>query len=184
MGPRKDKQASVTPIPEDQEEEEPSGEPSGDLALIRPFSIQSLSLVSGFFKEQANNLTTWMSARMDIRDAQMEARLDTKLKLQFTRIQQLFQQLSLQPNPQKPTPPFSSSAALPTINTTKSKTMKPEEVGFFDSEYEDTGPVVNAGKHIFYKNVYVFVDRLKDLATNKNDVKNVLTACLRGSALM
>ena len=62
--------------------------------------------------------------------------------------------------------------------------MKLEEVEFFDSEYKDTRLVVNADKHIFYKNIYVFVNRLKDLITNKNDVKNVLTACLRKSALM
>ena len=62
--------------------------------------------------------------------------------------------------------------------------MKLEEVEFFNLEYEDTKPVVNSDKHIFYKNIYVFVNRLKDLITNKNDVKNVLTACLRESALI
>ena len=62
--------------------------------------------------------------------------------------------------------------------------MKSKEVEFFNSEYEDTRPVMNADKHIFYKNIYVFVNRLKDLITNKNDIKNVLTACLRESALI
>ena len=68
--------------------------------------------------------------------------------------------------------------------------MRAEEVGYFDPEHQQeqgNGPVVNTGKHVFYRDVYIFVDRLKDLAVtrpNPNDVKRVITACLRGSALM
>ena len=66
--------------------------------------------------------------------------------------------------------------------------MRAEEVGYFDPEHQQeqgNGPVVNAGKHVFYRDVYIFVDRLKDLAaTRPNDVKRVITACFRGSVLM
>ena len=41
--------------------------------------------------------------------------------------------------------------------------MKLKEVKFFNLEYEDTRPVVNADKYIFYKDIYVFVDRLKNI---------------------
>ena len=123
-----------------------------------------------------------MSARINIRDAQMKIKLDIKLEIQFARIQQLFQQLSLQLNlflsiespqpnsqlnpqlnPQKATSLFSSSIALSIINTIKSKTIKLKEVGFFDLEYKDIRSIVNAGKYIFYKDIYVFVDRLKNI---------------------
>ena len=71
-------------------------------------------------------------------------------------------------------------------------------MGYFDPDYQNekeyrttssvvtNNPVVNAGKHIYYRDIYVFVDRLKDLARQHNDVKirNVITECLRGSTLM
>ena len=64
--------------------------------------------------------------------------------------------------------------------------MRIKEVGFFDPKHQQeqgTDPVVNIGKHVFYRDIYIFVDRLKDLAVS-HDVKRVITACLRGSALM
>ncbi len=46
-------------------------------------------------------------------------------------------------------------------------------------------PVVNAGKHFFYKDVYCFTDHPKKLAVQRRDgVKKVITSCFRGSALM
>lgn len=64
------------------------------------------------------------------------------------------------------------------------KEMNPEEVGFFDPEYEGSGPVVNAGKNVFYRDVYAFVDRLKDMEQIKGEEKlrSVVPQCLRGSA--
>ena len=48
-------------------------------------------------------------------------------------------------------------------------TLRAEEVGYFDPEYqaEDShntdkhAPLVNAGKHVYYRDVYAFVDRLE-----------------------
>ena len=62
----------------------------------------------------------------------------------------------------------------------------PEEIGFFDPEAEGTDPVVNAGKHVFYRDVFAFVDRLKDMAPLKGPEKlrTVLPQCLRGAALI
>ena len=61
-------------------------------------------------------------------------------------------------------------------------------MGYFDPKHQQeqgTGPVINVGKHVFYRDVYIFVDRLKDLAaTRPTNVKRVITACLRGLALM
>ena len=62
---------------------------------------------------------------------------------------------------------------------------------FFDPKYQQehrilNDPVVNAGKHVFYKDVYIFTDRLKDLAVQRreSDVKSVITVYFRGSILM
>jgi len=46
--------------------------------------------------------------------------------------------------------------------------------------------VVNAKKHIFYCDVYVFVNRLKNLVIlyDNEAIKNVIVACLRSFALM
>lgn len=104
-------------------------------------------------------------------------------------------------NPTSTTP--LSTIPLPTIESpepshtfgavhhTNSRQLRAEEVGYFDPEYQQeqgttNGPIVNAGKHVFYKDVYVFTDRLKDLAVQygETNIKAVMTACFRGSVLM
>lgn len=78
--------------------------------------------------------------------------------------------------------------------------LRAEDVGFFDFEYQSEQRaistivgaitaivvVVNAGKYVFYRDVYVSVDRLKNLTMQHGDetVRNVIVACLRGSTLM
>ena len=66
------------------------------------------------------------------------------------------------------------------------KEWNADEIGFFDPDYEGEGPVVNAGKHVFYKDIYVFVDRCKDMALLRGDdkLRTVLPQCLRGAALI
>ena len=46
--------------------------------------------------------------------------------------------------------------------------------------------IVNAGKHVFNKDVYISTNRLEDMAAQRGEVdtKVVLSACFRGSALM
>ena len=68
--------------------------------------------------------------------------------------------------------------------------LRAEEVGSFDPEYKQeqgsNGPVVNVGKHVFHKDVFMFTNRLKDLAVQKGeaDPKAVITSCFRGAALV
>ena len=64
-------------------------------------------------------------------------------------------------------------------------------MGYFDPDYykkEGTmnGPVVNAGKHIYYKDGYILVDRIKDLAKQGGDVtvRHVVIDCFRDSVLI
>lgn len=55
---------------------------------------------------------------------------------------------------------------------------KAEEVGFFDSDYEDANdsPIVTVGRHSLYRDVYTFVGRLKGLAKQRyiDKLRNVL----------
>ena len=74
--------------------------------------------------------------------------------------------------------------------------LRPEDVGFFDPDYQEKdkktvnhlapAPVVSADKHVFYRDVYAFTDRLLDLAKQHGNeaIENVITACFRGTALM
>lgn len=43
------------------------------------------------------------------------------------------------------------------------KEIKTEKVGFFDSEYRNSSPIVNVGKNVFYQDIYAFVDHLKNM---------------------
>ena len=72
--------------------------------------------------------------------------------------------------------------------------LKADDIGFFDpgfrpkQEHRNTtlGPVVNAGKHVYYLNVFVFVDCLKEFARKHGPEKviDVIPSCLRGQALI
>ena len=62
-----------------------------------------------------------------------------------------------------------------------------ENVEFFDFDYVDVDNfvIVNVGRHVFYKNVYVFGNRLKDLAkgfTDEQRMRELVSKCLRGEA--
>lgn len=61
-----------------------------------------------------------------------------------------------------------------------------EEIRFFDPNYEGTRPVINVGKHVFYKEVYVFIDWYKNMALLKrnNKLHTVLLQCFHGAALI
>lgn len=61
-----------------------------------------------------------------------------------------------------------------------------EQIGYFDPNYKGSGPVVNAGKHVFYRDVYVFIDRCKDMAPIRGEdkLRTVLPQCFRGASLI
>lgn len=101
-------------------------------------------------------------------------------------IQQITQssQSTSQSTPQDPkdSPPIQAAA------TTAKTEIRAEEVGYFDPEYKQeqgttSGPVVNAGKHVYYRDVYIFVDRLKDLANRSSHAVKHLPRILRRNTL-
>ena len=68
-------------------------------------------------------------------------------------------------------------------------------MNYFDSKYQKQKTskifkififVVNTNKHVFFKNVYVFIDRLKNLMIlyNENQIQNVFIVCFRDFVLM
>lgn len=66
----------------------------------------------------------------------------------------------------------------------------PDDVGFFDPFYDgksvDTGPAIeHAGKSTYFRDVHVFIDRVKDVARAKGEVllRQNLQICLRGTAM-
>ena len=67
---------------------------------------------------------------------------------------------------------------------------KSKDIGFFDSKYEKSAhiddSIVNADRYVFYRDVYVFIDRLKNMTSlrEKNKLRIVISQCLRGTALI
>lgn len=66
---------------------------------------------------------------------------------------------------------------------------KAEDIGFFDPHLPQSygsGPVVRDGKDLYYRNVHLFVERVRDLSKTKGDelIKTNLNTCLRGTALI
>lgn len=179
MPPKKDKNRQATVEPES-----PTGEIYGDAGgeLVPTTSYQAVdtqdsrSMIPGFSAEQLNGFM-----------ALFQGMLTTELDRRFGKSDN---------RPALPLPsteiPDQNLSNLPgVLQHTNTAKLRAEEVGYFDPEYQQEqgmshGPVVNAGKHIFYKDVYVFTDRLKDLAAQRgeSDIKSVMTACFRGSVLM
>ena len=84
---------------------------------------------------------------------------------------------------------------LALVASTTSK-LRFEDVDFFDSNYQEKNkkivnhfafaPVVSADKHVFYRDVYAFTNRLLDLVKQHDNetIENVIIACFRNIALM
>ena len=73
---------------------------------------------------------------------------------------------------------------------TSNASWRPEELGFFDPDLNDDsvigkGDIVYLESHPYYRNVFIFVERIQDVAKAKgeNTVRLNLHSCLRGTAL-
>lgn len=86
---------------------------------------------------------------------------------------------------------LSSLSTSRTLAKNASK-LRAKEMKFFDSKYQSERTsiiivaIINASKYVFYRDIYVFVNRLKDLIVlhNNNAIKNILVVCLRDFALI
>ena len=129
-------------------------------------------------------------SNLDLTQKQMQAlsntiitTIDTKinrLENEFRQLLQFHSQFSQQQR-------FQSSNLRNDIEDIRSsKNWIVEEVEFFDSTTKESKSIINLKKHVFYKNIYAFVDRLKDVAIiRENDkIKNVISQCLRDTVLI
>lgn len=100
-------------------------------------------------------------------------------------------QTSGPPEPAEPAGP--QKAADPFEPAEKGGTEKwnSKDVGFFDPNFEGKSastdaPLKHSGKDTYYRDVYVFVERMKEMAVvlKANIVRRNLSSCLRGIALM
>ena len=83
------------------------------------------------------------------------------------------------------TPPGTTPGTTPPPAADLSqREWKAEEIGFFDPGLDDPNdaPIVAVGRHSFYRDVYAFVDRLKDMARQRSadKLRTVLPECFRG----
>ena len=126
----------------------------------------------------------------DIINEQMQNLFDTltvAVDIKINRLNNKFRQL-LQANQ------FSSIFSKQTsienkqffLHQFRIKNWTSEKIEFFDFIVEDTKSVINFGKHVFYKNIYVFVNRFKNITSwqNKNKFKNIVSQCLRNTAFL
>ena len=67
--------------------------------------------------------------------------------------------------------------------------LKIEKMNFFDFEQQKKNKsftiIVHSNKHVFYKNVYVFVERLQNMIKQHDEktIENLVIACLRDEIL-
>ena len=83
---------------------------------------------------------------------------------------------------------FSNEIAID-VDDEKSILKNSKNIDFFDFRRENDknrNVIVNVDRHIYYKNVFVFIDRFKNLKKNSFDhrVRELIVGCLRDDALI
>ena len=61
-----------------------------------------------------------------------------------------------------------------------------DDIEFFNFATKNTDSIVNINKHVFYKNIYAFTNKLKNMTTIKSDskLKTVISQCFREFVLI
>ena len=83
-----------------------------------------------------------------------------------------------------------SSIDVNSLQSDNVSDWKSKDIEFFDSKYEISihidDLIVNVDRHVFYRNVYVFIDRLKNMTSlrEKNKLRIVISQCLRDIVLI
>ena len=76
-----------------------------------------------------------------------------------------------------------------TFYYTNTGQFRAKKMRYFDLEYQSEQRIashdfiVNVGKHVYYRDVYIFVDRFKDLVI-RYDIIYIIALYLRGSTLI
>ena len=66
--------------------------------------------------------------------------------------------------------------------------LRAEDLGYFDPDYESerNESIVSSGRHVYYRDMFVWIDHLKDLAKNhsEEELRPLITQAFRGGALI
>jgi hypothetical protein len=134
-------------------------------------------------EEPVPGLQAWLtSIAIPSLQATIQASLDSRFQALESEIAELKAAQVIQP-------PAPAPAVTPAIEPpfTKSIPFRADEVGYFDPDLDETqgeGDMVTIGKDLWFRDVFLFTDRLKDVAVTKADaVRGNWTSCLRGTAL-
>ena len=135
------------------------------------------SLMPGFTNEQANSLS-----------AMIHAVINTTMQEFAKTIPAIVNTVLDKRGSGAPTPKDDRSTTPLVLESKSSSTyrLRAEEIGFFNPEYihDSPEPIVDIGKHVMYRDVYIFMDRLEDVTIQYPAVVNVIPTCFRGSAIM
>ncbi|CAG8950508.1 hypothetical protein HYFRA_00007005 [Hymenoscyphus fraxineus] len=76
----------------------------------------------------------------------------------------------------------------PTYEPAQQQQIAVTDIGYFDPRLDESfgkGDIVTVGKDVWFRDVFLFTERIKDIALLKgqNSVRGIVTSCLRGSAL-
>ena len=70
-------------------------------------------------------------------------------------------------------------------------TLRAEKIKYFDSEYQTKNIykqifLVNADKHVYYRDIYIFVNRFKNIIflRDKSAIRQIITICFRDFVFM
>ena len=113
--------------------------------------------------------------------------LQANMQQQFLQLQQQMAGMGpQQPFPQPQNPENNQGPVHPGGPFGNNKEWNAEDIGYFDPDYDGEGPVVSAGKSVYYRDVYAFIERLKDMTPIRGmeKLRTVLPQCFRGSALI
>ena len=72
------------------------------------------------------------------------------------------------------------------IDLQLSKVLIGEKIKFFNFTTNNSKLIISLKKHVFYKNIYAFVNRSKNVVNIKseNKIKIIVSQCLRNTALI
>ena len=75
----------------------------------------------------------------------------------------------------------------PATDTPRGK-LRAEDLGYFDPDYESESnkAIVSAGRHVYYRDMFMWIDHLKDLVKThgKGEVRLLITQAFRSGALI
>ena len=171
-------------------------DPEGDDITAASSAEQQQLTIRAFSPEQESDLDrrfNHINATIVAHKADNDAKFDEILRLlrqQQTSSSPILPSIETSPTAQSAAPAAPAAPPLPPNPpqmTSRQQVLKPKDVGLFNPDVADEhglGPVATVSSDTVYRDIYTWVERLKDLVYihGSDDVKQVIQPCLRGSA--